>query len=432
MSKDPLPKISKALKYADNPRQITGEQFNLLKKHLETLGDLSGVVYCTKNKAYLGGNQRSEVFDGCEIEIVERFDKPTKQKTVAHGFITFNGEKFAYREVAFTKSEFKQACIVANSNGGDWDWDVLANGAWQDEPLVDWGLETPVDWASGNNTVEEDEATVADIIDKAVELNKKWKVKRGDLWQIGEHRLLCGDSTNADDVGTLFAEGGGQISLVWTDPPYGVKYGDKIDAANPMGYRVRGIKNDDLNDEDLAELLRTAMNNIGEYCVQGAAIYAACPAGKPLPTAIQAFVGSCFEFRWQLVWVKNSLVLSRADYHFRHENVLYGWKRDGGHYFTDDRTQDSVFEVPRPTSSDEHPTMKPVDLIVQMVRNSSKEGEIVADMFGGSGSTMAACEAIHRKARLVELEPTYCAVILERMTNLGLEAKLVKNTPSKQ
>lgn len=136
-----MQKIDKTLKYADNPRQITDDQLSMLKKHLETLGDLSGVVYCTKNKAYLGGNMRSEIMDGCEIEITQRFDKPTPQKTLAHGFITFGGEKFAYREVAFTKEEFKQACIVANSNGGTWDWEVLASEQWIDLPLQHWGIE---------------------------------------------------------------------------------------------------------------------------------------------------------------------------------------------------------------------------------------------------------------------------------------------------
>jgi len=134
--------IDRSKKYKNNPRQITGDQFKMLKKHLEQLGDLSGVVYCTKQGAYLGGNMRSEVMHGAEIEIVERFDKPTAQKTLAYGFIRYNGEKFAYREVAFTKKEFRQACIVANSNGGTWDWDILAN-EWTDEPLADWGLDVP-------------------------------------------------------------------------------------------------------------------------------------------------------------------------------------------------------------------------------------------------------------------------------------------------
>lgn len=136
-------KIDSSKKYASNPRRITDEQLAKLRTHLETLGDLSGVVYCTKNKAYLGGNQRSEVMDGCEIEITERFDKATAQKTLAHGFISFKGEKFAYREVAFSKKQFQQACIVANAAGGDWDLDALASGAWSGLPVEEWGLDLP-------------------------------------------------------------------------------------------------------------------------------------------------------------------------------------------------------------------------------------------------------------------------------------------------
>lgn len=151
-----MERVDKALKYADNPRQITDDQLSMLKRHLETLGDLSGIVYCTINKAYLGGNMRSEIMDGCEIEIVERFDTPTPQKTIAHGFITFEGEKFAYREVAFSSQEFKQACIVANANGGSWDWEALASEEWIDIALEEWGLELPDDWATISDQIVDD------------------------------------------------------------------------------------------------------------------------------------------------------------------------------------------------------------------------------------------------------------------------------------
>jgi predicted 3-demethylubiquinone-9 3-methyltransferase (glyoxalase superfamily) len=139
---EPLTKISNKLKFKGNPRQITGKQFELLKAHISELGDLSGVIYCHNNKAYVGGNQRSEVFHEAKIEIVERFKKPTINKTVAHGFILFNGEKFAYREVAFTKEEFEKACIVANNDGGKWDFDMLAN-EFDESLLLEWGMDIP-------------------------------------------------------------------------------------------------------------------------------------------------------------------------------------------------------------------------------------------------------------------------------------------------
>jgi DNA modification methylase len=195
-----------------------------------------------------------------------------------------------------------------------------------------------------------------------------------------------------------------------------VNYGEKIEEANPMGYRVRQIQNDDLSPEKLEELVRSALKNASEYSLPGAAIYAACPAGTLLPALIGAFAGSGFEFRWGLVWVKDQIVLSRADYHFKHENILYGWKPDAAHYFTPDITQASVFDYPRPKKSDEHPTMKPIELIQHMLRNSSEKYDIVLDVFGGSGSTMLACQNEGRYCRMIELEPKYCAVTLERMS----------------
>lgn len=139
---EPLKAISNRLKFDRNPRVITKKQFDLLKEHISELGDLSGVVYCHNNKAYVGGNQRSEVFNEALIEITDRYKTPTKNKTVAHGFILFNGEKFAYREVIFTKEEFDKACIVANNDGGTWDFDILAN-EWDEDLLKDWGMNIP-------------------------------------------------------------------------------------------------------------------------------------------------------------------------------------------------------------------------------------------------------------------------------------------------
>ena len=135
-------KVSKSLKFKNNPRKITDSQPALLREHLSELGDLSGVIYCHNNKAYVGGNQRSDVFDNSQIEIIERFSEPTKQKTLAHGFIVWQGEKYAYREVAFTESEFKKACIVANHDGGSWDMDILRT-EFDIPELAEWGFKVP-------------------------------------------------------------------------------------------------------------------------------------------------------------------------------------------------------------------------------------------------------------------------------------------------
>ena len=249
-------------------------------------------------------------------------------------------------------------------------------------------------------------------IDKADELRQKWGVKRGQIWQLGEHRLMCGDSISEADVSALMD--GAKVRMTWTDPPYGVNCGAKLLAANPMGYRVRSIKNDDLPAAKLENFIRSALSWAAYNSVKGGSVYAACPPGTPLPALIASFAGSGFEFRWGLVWVKDQLVLGRGDYHFRHENILYGWKTDAAHYFIKERTHDSIFEIPRPKRSEEHPTMKPTLLVATMIRNSSKISEGVYDPFVGSGTTIIACEQLGRKCRAMEIDPGYVAVSIQR------------------
>ena len=249
-------------------------------------------------------------------------------------------------------------------------------------------------------------------IDKAEELRVKWGVETGQLWQLGEHRLICGDCTDKAVVERVM--GGDRARLVWTDPPYGVNYGAKLEDANPMGYRVRMIENDNLPPAELEVFIRSALKNCCDYSMPGGAVYVACPPGTPLPTLIASFVGSGYTFHWGLIWLKDQLVLGRGDYHFKHENILYGWKEDAAHYFADDRKQTSVFEYPRPKSSEEHPTMKPIDLMAHMIRNSSRVGDIVLEPFNGSGSTLLACEKEGRKCRAIEISPAYVAVSIQR------------------
>lgn len=320
-----------------------------------------------------------------------------------------------------TDDERRKISILLHTATGSWEWDKLSS--WSAADLNEWGFdrETLHGWNNDVTALKEmlnaEQAESVDAepqIDRAAELLEKWGVTVGSLWQIGEHRLLCGDSTKREDVERLMV--GERIRLTWTDPPYGVKYGEKMEKANPMGYRVRQIENDDLPAEELEALIRLSLSNAAEFSVAGAGIYVACPAGTLLPALISSFTGSGFDFHWGLVWLKDQIVLSRADYHFKHENILYGWKRDGTHYFTEDRTQSSVFEYPRPKKSDEHPTMKPVALVQHMIRNSSRRNEIVYDAFGGSGSTVIASENEGRRCRIIEKSPAYCSVILERMS----------------
>lgn len=245
------------------------------------------------------------------------------------------------------------------------------------------------------------------------------RCKSGDLWQLGNHRLLCGDSTKPEDVERLM--GGEKAQAMWTDPPYGVSYGDKNRHLNKYGQESQSnssrietpIENDELSARDLRGFLDKAFAAALLVCTPGAAWYVAAPAG-PLHCVFASALEQIGVLRHRLVWIKDGFVLGRCDYHYRHEPILYGWVPGGTHAWHGDRSQSSVFEVPRPRKNDMHPTMKPVDLIEPMLRNSSRPGEIVFEPFGGSGSTLIACEKTGRHCRLLELSPAYCDVILAR------------------
>jgi site-specific DNA-methyltransferase (adenine-specific) len=242
------------------------------------------------------------------------------------------------------------------------------------------------------------------------------QTKLGDVWQLGQHRLICGDGTSVDTYKNLLGEE--VVDMVWTDPPYGVSYVGGTDDHLT-------IQNDSLKTDELESFLRDAFTAIFSFTKPGACWYVAAPSGNNF----QSFSIPLSEldvWRHTLVWVKDSLVMGRADYHYRHESIFYGWTPGGAHQTPPDRKQDSVWEIARPKVNKEHPTMKPIELITRSINNSSRMNDLVLDGFGGSGSTLIACEQTKRKARLVELDPKYCDVIIARWENLtGLKAELL-------
>jgi site-specific DNA-methyltransferase (adenine-specific) len=231
--------------------------------------------------------------------------------------------------------------------------------------------------------------------------------KPGDVWVLGRHRVMCGDSTSIDAAGVLM--GGGMADLLITDPPYNVAYEGKTEDALT-------IQNDAMSDVDFRQFLRDCYATADAFMRPGAAFYIwhADSEGLNFRAAAQE-VG--WKVRQCLIWNKNSLVLGRQDYHWKHEPCLYGWKDGAAHYWGSDRAQTTVLDFNRPARNGEHPTMKPIDLIQYQVENSSKRGWVVLDLFGGSGSTLIACEKTARCARLMELDPHYADVIVRRWQN---------------
>ena len=265
--------------------------------------------------------------------------------------------------------------------------------------------------------------------------------KKGDIYYLGRHKLMCGDSTSEKDVDTLC--GDTLADMIFTDSPYNVDYEGGVD---DNGEKMK-IQNDEQSDEDFKEFLNKAFKNMADHVKAGGSIYC-CHSDTEGINFRTAFVNAGFKLAECLVWVKNSLVLGRQDYHWRHEPILYGWKEGAGHYFIDDRSQDTVIDdymtinskkmskeelqefvqkiidkandhttiiyCNKPSVNDMHPTMKPISLVGRLIKNSSRRDEYVLDLFGGSGSTLIASEQLSRSSMLMEFDEKYADVIVKR------------------
>lgn len=272
------------------------------------------------------------------------------------------------------------------------------------------------------------------------------KSKLGQIYELGNHRLMCGDSTKQEDVKKLM--NGELADLVVTDPPY------NVNISNSQGMQ---IENDDMQDEAFKEFLVQAFNNMSIALKEGGAFYI-WYASREHINFESALNENDLYVRQQLIWVKNTFILGRSDYHWRHEPCLYGWKEGEGHYFIDDRTQSTIIEdagvdfdklkkeeaiemlkkiykdgisttaiyEDKPTVNDLHPTMKPLSLLARLIKNSSQAKENVLDLFGGSGSTLITCEQLDRKCYMMEFDPVYVDVIIKRWEDFtGKKAKLI-------
>lgn len=302
-----------------------------------------------------------------------------------------------------TESQKKAYRILDNKlqNDSTWDFDnlKLELDALQDLDfdLNVWGLDVLLPEDTSENEAEDD-----DYSDSSTGDNDTF-LKIGDVIELGKHRLVCGDSTNPE-VWSLLCEK--KIDLIITDPPYGVSYVGKTKDALT-------IENDSLDEESLALLFSSVCDCIDENLREGASIYVAIPAGL-LRLVFEIELHKREWLRQELIWNKNAMVMGRSDYHYKHEPILYGWKPGSAHYFTSDRTKTSVIDCKKPHKSTEHPTMKPLELWAEFIKNSSKKNQIVCDPFLGSGTTLLASDQLDRVCYGIELSPKYCHVIIDR------------------
>jgi site-specific DNA-methyltransferase (adenine-specific) len=236
----------------------------------------------------------------------------------------------------------------------------------------------------------------------------------GDVWVLGDHRLLCGDARRAADYVLLLGEE--RASLVWTDPPYGVEYGEKnrfLQTIGPADRLEEDIAGDSRDPEALRALLAPTFDCVLAASVPGAVWFVAAPPGPPL-SVFAAELRRIDVWRQLLCWVKNRPIFGRSDYHYQHENLFYGWSPGAAHQPPPTHSTSSLWEFDSPAASKLHPTMKPVGLIAQAVRDHSVLGGLVLDPFAGSGTTLVACEQEGRRARVMEIDPAYCDVICRR------------------
>ena len=240
--------------------------------------------------------------------------------------------------------------------------------------------------------------------------------KKGEIYKLGKHFLMCGDSTDINDVEKLM--NGVKADMLLTDPPYNVDY---------EGGTGLTIQNDNMDDETFREFLRVSFFNANSVMKEGAVFYIWHADSEGYN-----FRGACHDIGWKvrqcLIWCKNTLVMGRQDYHWKHEPCLYGWKEGASHLWASDRKQTTVLEFDRPSVSKEHPTMKPVGLFDYLIKNNTNKDDIVLDLFAGSGTSIIACEQNGRIAYSMELDPKYVDVIISRWEKLtGQQAERIEN-----
>lgn len=368
-----------------NPRQMTEAQAKELRKSLQKF-DLVEIPAIDEDGTILAGHMRvATLIDLGRGE--EEIDVRVPNRKL-------------------TDKEAMEYNLRSNKNTGEWDMDKLF--AMPEELLGEVGFSNKEiqKLIDGHTEAKEDDYNPEEG------LKLPCRVEKGDLWQLGSHRLLCGDSTDSVAVSRLMD--GRKVDMVFTDPPYGVKYVGKTKDALT-------IENDAMDEEGTAELWLAAYSEARNVLKDGGSVYATVPPG-PLHLLFAKVMHDFGDLRQIMVWVKDRFVMGRSDYHYRHEPILYGWKSGGTHEFYGGRDKDTVWEIPRPSANKEHPTMKPIALMVKAIQEGSPAKGIVYDPFSGSGSTLMACDQTGRICYAMELDPKYASVIIDRFEKTGQKA----------
>ena len=382
--------ITEIVPYANNAKEHPQEQIDKIKASIKEFGFNDPIAVDEKNVIIEGHGRLIalqqlgiEVVDVIKLEHLSEVQK--KQYILAHNKLTMD----TGFNIEILKLEIEAIRVM--------DGDLTLSG-FNLEEIKDINLST----LDPMKELTEDEAPEVDMINKPYS-------QLGDLWVLGEHKLLCGDSTNKETVQLLM--GNEKAQLVVTDPPYNVNYEGKTKDKLT-------IEGDDMSDSNFYEFLLNSYSRIYESLEDGGGIYVFHADTEGINFR-KAMMEAGFYFAQCCVWVKNSLVMGRQDYQWQHEPILVGWKPGKAHSWYSDRKQTTVWNFDRPVRNDIHPTMKPLNLIAYPIRNSSRPGDIVIDFFGGSGSTLMACEETKRICRTIELDPRYVDAIVKRYMALG-------------
>ena len=378
--------------YANNPRKLTPKAIEKVAESLKQFGFRQPIVVDNDNIIVVGHTryQASRKLGYTQVPIT-KINNLTKEQINAYRIADNRTNEEAEWDDELLALEIKDLEMK--------DFDISLTG--MDKPELDKIL------------FEEKQGNTDD--DEVPEAPEEPITKPGDIWQLGNHRIICGDSTLPETYQKLLADK--KVDLYLTDPPYNVAYVGKTKDALT-------IQNDKQTDDQFQEFLKNAFTNSTEYLKLGGSFYIWHSDSEGLLFRL-AVNDANLKLRQTLIWSKNTMVMGRQDYQWQHEPCLYGWKEGASHTWYSDRKQTTILNFERPTSSKLHPTMKPVKLISYLINNSTKQEDIVLDSFLGSGSTLIACEKLQRICYGIELDPKYCDVIIKRW-ELWANAKATK------